>query len=182
MAVVTRTYSKAADFPYGLDSALLHDEIEAVIPTVTNIDTNGDVVTVYFSAAPDDPALAAVIAAYGLSLVKIEKIEAIDGRTRDLIAQGFTLGGIVFSLSASAQSTLLGLDLIRLELSVVYPIAYNSIDDKAVYSITNAIVAHDLFLAAVGTVRSWLDSGTALKDLVRAATTVAQVQAIVDNR
>jgi len=38
------------------------------------------------------------------------------------------------------------------------------------------------YLTAIGTVRYWRDTGTVLKEAVRACTTQAQVDAVVDNR
>jgi high-affinity nickel permease len=180
--MATRVYSKAATFPDGIDPGLLQHEIAAVIATITSITTAGDVVTIEFSAEPDDALLAAVIAAHGLALAKSDKTVAIDDKTRELIQQGFTFAGLVFSLSTSSQSTLLGLDALRNDPLLVYPINYNTLDDLDVYAIPDAATMHAFFLTAVGTVRAWLDSGTALKNLVRAAATVAAVNAIVDPR
>jgi outer membrane murein-binding lipoprotein Lpp len=39
-----------------------------------------------------------------------------------------------------------------------------------------------MYLAAVGTARTYLSGGTSLKNEVRAATTIDEVNAIIDNR
>ena len=177
-----RSYSKSADFPNGIWPDILQDEIFAVIPTVLSIDTSHSAVDIYFSAEPDDAILDGVIAAHGLSGTKGVKIDAIDARTRELVAEGFQFSGQTFSLSASAQSTLLGLNAVRDDPALTYPIIYNNLDDTGVLSITDSTMMRNFFLTALGTCRAKIDSGTSLKEQVHAATTVAQVNAIVDNR
>ncbi len=113
------------------------------------------------------------------------KHAAIDVRTEELIAAGFefpTGSGLWFSLSSHAQRNLQGLDQVRDLPEVIYPVAWNTLDDSAVLSIPDSATAHGFFLTAFAVYRAHLDSGTALKDQVRAATTVAEVDAVVDAR
>jgi hypothetical protein len=116
---------------------------------------------------------------------KEDKFAAIDARTDALCSLGFEFpaqSGQRFSLSPMSQLKLLGLDSLRNDVNLVYPIAYNTIDDNDLFSITDATMMHIFFLTAVGTYRAVIDAGTNLKTSVRAATTVAEVNAVQDTR
>lgn len=110
------------------------------------------------------------------------KFAAIDGRTSELIAQGFSYGGKVFSLSANAQQTYTGLYAVRNEVLVSYPVKVNTLDNLDNLLLTDAGAVTGFYLTAVGTYRARLDSGTALKDLVRVAVDLAAVAAVADTR
>ena len=118
--------------------------------------------------------------AHSLEEYKKFRYEEIDARSGELISMGYSYGGQTMSLSQNAQLNLLGLNASRDELT--YPVDYNNIDDTGVYSIQNATDMHNMYLTALGTKKAHLDSGTALKDQVRAAVNEAAVQLIVDNR
>lgn len=117
-----------------------------------------------------------------LPTVKDRKYKAIDSKTKQIISKGFLWEGEYHSLSDNAQRTLLGLDQLRNDPAMVYPVKVNSLDDTADAVLTNAAEVHAFFLAAMGTFRSIWDAGTALKDQVRAATTVDAVNAVKDAR
>jgi hypothetical protein len=118
-----------------------------------------------------------------LSIQKDIKIKSIDTRTGQLIGAGYTYASKQFSLSANAQRWLAGLkaglDLLQ---PSDYPLRINTIDDSDNYDIADENDAKALFGTALATVKSRLASGTALKDSVRAATTVAEVAAVEDTR
>jgi len=118
------------------------------------------------------------------SLVEAKKAKfaEVDARTDELIASGFTFASKQFSLSQNAQSRLMGINQVRDDENVVYPIKWNTIDDSDTYSIPDSATVLGFYLTAVGTYRTHVDSGTTLKDQVRAATTIAEVNAVVDNR
>jgi len=116
---------------------------------------------------------------------KPERIRKIDQRTNQLIDQGFEFppsSGVRFSLSMESQSKLLGMDSLRDDPLFQYPVVYNSVDDLDELSIPDSATIHSFFLIAVGTYRAHLDSGTALKAQIRAATTQAELDAVVDDR
>lgn len=115
-----------------------------------------------------------------LALAKQAKCKEIDTRTDELVGAGFTFGAKQFSLSLSAQLTLIGARLSKTDLT--YPVEWNTIDDGDKHSIANFGELDTFFLTALGTVRAHLDSGTSLKDQCRAATTIAELDAVVDNR
>ena len=120
-----------------------------------------------------------------LHLAKQAKITAIDQRTKALIDEGFEFpptSGQVFSLSASAQAVLLALEAARGDPLFAYPVIYNTKDESAIIQFDDSDGIHAFFVAAIGICRGHLDSGTALKNEVRAANTVAEVNTIVDPR
>jgi hypothetical protein len=134
-----------------------------------------------------DFAAAALVQASSqdfLDLAQLKELrwKQIDTRTNELIAQGFVFGGVVLSLSLTAQLRVEALDRVRNEVFVVYPIVWNSIDDSLAVSVANAAELHTLYLTALGTIRARVDSGSVLKEAVRAAVTKAEVDAVVDNR
>lgn len=106
----------------------------------------------------------------------------IDQRTEEKIGAGFSHNQKVFSLSSSAQTNILALDHTRNDPSMTYPIKYNTINDDDTYMVPDADDLHTMYLSAVGTKKHWLDTGTDLKDLIRAAVDYAGVQTVVDYR
>ncbi len=117
--------------------------------------------------------------------LKEQRFEEIDGRTGDLIEQGFEFppeSGLVFSLSREFQLMLSGLNQERDAPEVSYPIEWNTKDDSGKLSLTDASMVRSFYLTAMGTVLARRNSGTALKDQIRAASTVAEVDAVVDER
>jgi hypothetical protein len=117
-----------------------------------------------------------------LAVAKQRKFEAIDNRTSELIHEGFDFNGVTLSLSERAQIRIEGTDRARNDAAMVYPIVWNSLDDSVGVQLANATDVHNMYLTALGTLRARVDSGSVLKDQVRAAVTVAEVEAIVDNR
>lgn len=117
-----------------------------------------------------------------LPALKQAKFDAIDDRTEALIAEGFVYTGKRHSLSQNAQTTYTGLYAVRAEAALIYPVKVNTIDDADFSQLANAAEVQIFYLTAVGTYRAHLDSGTALKDTVRAATTAAAVAAVIDVR
>lgn len=106
----------------------------------------------------------------------------IDNRTEEKIKLGFTYANLVFSLSANAQTNILALDNTRNDVALSYPIGYSTKDDSEHYDVVDAADLHNMYLTALATKKAWVDSGTALKDAVRAAVDEQAVQAIIDNR
>jgi len=139
------------------------------------IDAYGDVVEMSQSEKDD-------VDGYNIDNLMSVKFRAIDNRTMELIDVGFIFDGYLFSLSTAAQSRLMGIDQIRNDVAVVYPIRWNSKDDMDVYEINDADEMHDFYLTAVGTYRVHVDNATNIKDQVRAAVTKADIDTVVDNR
>jgi len=119
---------------------------------------------------------------FTLEQARTVKCDSIDYRTRQLIGEGFTYSGKTFSLSDAAQLKMSGLNQVRSEAAITYPVKANTIDDQDVYAIPDAATFLAFYLEGVTTLRGHVDSGTELKDQARAAATVAEVEAVVDPR
>ena len=118
--------------------------------------------------------------AHWLPDVKQAKFKAIDAKTDAMVARGFTHQGVVYELYLEAQIRLLS--MLVLKDNLPYPILYNSKDDSTVLDLNGPNDVIGLAFAAIGSIKWILDSGTAQKSAVRAATTVEEVNAIVDPR
>jgi hypothetical protein len=106
----------------------------------------------------------------------------IDKRTGELILQGYVYSSKTFSLSETAQTNILALDNTRDDPALTYPITYNTIDDLDTYSVVDSTDLHNMYLTALATKKSHLDSGTVLKQQVRDAVDKAAVDLVIDNR
>lgn len=106
--------------------------------------------------------------------------ENIDTRTGELIAQGFTYDTKTFSMSSNAQNNLLGTFAAKDALD--YPFSWNVKDDSETYSIADITEMTTFFMTALATKKGHQDSGTVLKSLVTAATTIEELELIIDER
>lgn len=177
---------------WDIDVPRLAKEIGAAIPKPLKVVADGTTVTIDdgggFTPGEQttcDTVVADHIAAFDpLPEYKLEKQRAIDARTAELIFQGFTYGGKTLSLSISAQSYWTNLYQARNIMAAggLFPLTVNTLDDLDTYSVASVADAEGLYQTAVGTMTSRLASGTALKNQVRAATTKAEVDAVVDSR
>lgn len=136
--------------------------------------------------AAEETALDNAVADFvDLAGAKEDRYQDIDARTVELIEGGFEFppgSGQLFSLSDRAQRTITGAFSMRDQPEFSYPINWNTIDDAGVFEIAGAETLRLFGLSAAGTVKARKDSGTALKDLVRAAVNVAEVEAVEDLR
>jgi len=119
-----------------------------------------------------------------LALLKATRCEEVDARTRELIAAGFAHDGKVFSLSIQAQSYWTNMFLAREVLAAQggFPLRANTLDDSDADDIADADEVVSFYTSAVLTVKAHLGGGTALKDAIRAAASVEEVDTIVDER
>lgn len=145
-----------------------------------------DVVLTNAPDPTDQAAIDSVIAAHTplteLAKAKAAKYDRIDARTRALIERGFTFADKVFSLSLEAQAKIMGVNQVRDDPNVSYPIRWNTLDDEDYLDVADAAGMLAFYLTGVGTYRAHIDSGSALKAQVRAATTVEAVAAVTDER
>jgi hypothetical protein len=146
-------------------------EAQAVNPEIASVDPD-----------PSQEDIDVFNASQSLHRLKHAKMKAIDARTDELIAAGFTYADKSFSLSLAAQAKMMGTHQVKDDPALTYPINWNTINDDDVYAIANATDLNGFYLTGLGTYRTHVDGGTSLKDQVRAATTEAEVNAIVDNR
>lgn len=117
-----------------------------------------------------------------LQEAKQAKFEQIDKKTNEIIARGFTWDGVLLSLSLPAQTRLNGIYAMRDDPPGGYPVIWNSLDDNSFVTLNNAVDTTSMHDAAGDRLRTVVDSGTVIKEEVRQATTVAEVDAIVDPR
>lgn len=191
MATV-KTYSIANDTEHGqVRGNQLHAEIlsSASVTDFSGISTHGDVLDVMGAALANETALDAVVAAHCggclnnsctpcVDEYRVSKIEAIDNRTDELIAEGFDFNSKHFSLSLAAQTNWLGLAV--LQGALTWPVGITAGDDTT-YSL--ALADLPAFLAAgMGVIKQSIDTGRALKEAAIAATTIEGINAVVDNR
>lgn len=116
-----------------------------------------------------------------LDCLKAKRFAEVDARTDEIVAGGFTyLDGNRYSLSNEAQSRFLAMLVAKDFLT--YPILYNSIDDLRELSLANGDEVLNFVFTAMGAMRSYLDSGTTIKDALRNATTEDEINTIVDPR
>jgi hypothetical protein len=191
------TYPLTAFQDKAVNDMRLREEVKAVSGITTQLvfisrdpDQRAAVVFIFQKelSAGEKTLLDGVVAAHRgdqnhLPTLKKVRYQQIDFKTKSLIAKGFLFAGKVHSLSDNAQKTLLGLDQLRNDSMMTYPVKVNALNDadgSAVLADANDV--HAFFLTAIGTVRTHWDSGTVLKDAVRDATTVDAVKAIADNR
>ena len=176
----TYTYQSIELSPAELSSRVLASSIQTPLEYVSTL---ADSVTITFDgelSAPDLATLDGLLVTAALASSKRNKFDEIDARTEELIATGYVFAGKVFSLSANAQKYWIGL-VVGKDM-MTYPLAVNTLDDSSTYDIQDAATVVGMYATAMGTVKARLGSGTALKDLVRAATTIAEVDAVVDPR
>ena len=187
MALTEYQLSISTDFGGVFFPPSFQTAVETALPVAgfSRLMTAGDLVSLWFDPAlsgGDQTILDGVVAAHPLKKTKVDKIAAIDARTDQLIAAGFTYSGKVFSLSSSAQDKMIGSHQVKDDPALTYPIVWNNIDDTDSTSLADSAALNGFYLTALGTVRAHLDSGTALKDAVRAAADIAAVDAVVDSR
>lgn len=115
-----------------------------------------------------------------LEELKIQRRKEIDERTTELVADGFEFNGIIFSGSVESQSrimaSILAKDIIE------YPIKWMSKDDTTYLLITNVEMLTAFFATGLGTLKYKIDLGSNLKTAIEDATTIEEVNAIIDPR
>ena len=136
----------------------------------------------------DKIKLDAVVATHAgtgslLDTAKIPKKEFIDKKTEGLIARSyFIYDAKLFSISKTAQFNTHVMWTRRNEPGFSYPVVRATKDNLSTTSLADATAVEAFYDASESAVRAILDSGNALKTQVNAATTVEEVNAVVDNR
>lgn len=109
---------------------------------------------------------------------KSTKISEIDTKTQVLIMEGFQFDNNTFSLSLEAQKNWLALK--SLESMFTFPVEITTLDNKA-YLLQQSNL--DSFVGlGIQAVQGYLNSGRALKEQVCSASTLPEVDSIIDNR
>ena len=110
------------------------------------------------------------------------RIDEINVRTAELIAGGYTWATKQFPLSINGQINLNGLVNAAQLGMLTFPIDLNTLDDEDRHPIADVTEVYNIFGTALATKKGYLDSGTALKDLIMACSDEAAVALIIDNR
>lgn len=108
-----------------------------------------------------------------LSLLYV--IDRTDAKTAETIFEGFTYDGNLFSMSTSAQINWTNLFFIPDEM---FPLNVSTKNDETVYSL--ALANRQAFYGAALTHKNGaLQAGNALKAAAKAATTIAELEAVL---
>jgi hypothetical protein len=119
-----------------------------------------------------------------LEVRRLRMIGEINQRTRAIILDGYEWpagSGIFFSLSDTAQRNLADLDVNK-DVLVTYPWSLSTKDDLGMHPIKDSKELHDIYLTSIVKRGTAYVGGNALKELVRAAASHADLDVIVDDR
>ncbi len=112
---------------------------------------------------------------------KVARICCVDMKTQSLIATGFAYDGNTFSLSGSAQLNWTGLLAADASGLVDYPHTVTTQDDQE-YQIGSSTQLKLFIGSAMMAIEVPIATGRALKLALNAATTQAELDAVIDNR
>lgn len=113
------------------------------------------------------------------------RYQEIDARTNELILAGYEFppgSGLVFSASEDMQRTLIALYMSRNHPAISYPITWSTGDDQDQLDLVDADAIEGFYLTGLGHIRACKDSGTALKQQIKNAPSLAAVAAVADTR
>jgi len=173
----------------GVDSELLELELESdgTLPACTGITiTEGDPDEVCFCfesplSSPEQSHLNDILGAhigYDLETLKQRKRDEITAHTIDMVASGFQYDSTTFDLSHMARTTWIG--MYSLKHLITWPKDVGTLDGES-YSLEEANV--EAFMGiALGTYDAILTGERELKHAVNIATTVEELDAVIDNR
>jgi len=105
-------------------------------------------------------------------------VALVEERTLNRIRQGFWHNGLMFSMTANAQSDIIGLNSTRDILT--YPLAYSTIGGLEVYQVLDAAELNSMFLTALGTKQYHVDMGSVVIQSIRDAVNEVEIKAIID--
>jgi hypothetical protein len=119
-----------------------------------------------------------------IDTVRSRKLGEIDLKTNQIIAQGFTYDSVQFSLSLEAQSNFQGMKMAADAGLLTYPVEVSTKDNAngAKYDLADTSAVTAFYVAGVTAVQAALAGGRAFKIMVQQATTVAEIEAVIDNR
>jgi hypothetical protein len=162
----------------------LHIEIidSGHVADFEGLGVEGDILKIYGNSFVSESSLDSLISnheAVSFDDYKENKNNEIDKRTGELIGQGASFDGAVFSLSSNARWVWIGLKLSENEHT--FPVKISTIDSQR-YEITDLSHLDNFWLTVMGTVKTHYTSGGDLRDLVNLAIDKAGVDAVVDNR
>jgi hypothetical protein len=165
---------------------------------------NADIVTVIANAppelivkgeeTPDRPYYHRLTSGGGTSIgdytemtvllpLKVAKANEIDARTEELVGEGFVASnGKRFTIDDSSLTRYHVLYATRLHGSMVYPVVITTYDGQNAQALNNSGMLASFTEEAFLAFEAIIASGSALKQQLIAASTLAEVEAVVDNR
>jgi len=156
---------------YIIDSIIYSNNEVLISAQITDLQKN-EIINYYNNITESD----------WLDFYKSQKFELINEKTEYLISLGYTYNGLKFSLSEKAQTNILALYSTKDDNVLTFPISWNTIDDLQFFNITDSQTIANIYYTALATKKNCLESGTFLKNQIRLAQTVAEVDLINDNR
>jgi hypothetical protein len=166
----------------------LHDAIIAVCPILgvcSNKQGDPSAVRIDFDPAASDEQKAAaqtVVAAFDwfdFAGYQRAALAAIDARTAELLADGWTYAGKQFALDPASATIWLGVMVSAAALT--YPLEIGCVDHST-YNLTGTGDVQAWYAAGVTRMQTIQTGGVNLKAAIAAATTQAGVDAVIDNR
>lgn len=119
--------------------------------------------------------------AANLASSKVIRKQQVDDRTVELIREGFTWDAKLFSLSDRAQMNWADLKYSTDAGIVVPPVEISTMNDTG-YTLATTTDVADFYTVSYNTKQEHVSSGRGLKEQIDAATTQAELAAIVDTR
>jgi len=172
-----------------VDLEILIDQCdeETTIPDPASIAFSKDGNTLFLYFVDDltieqKQTLDLIISAHDPILVALKKqrVKEIDDRTTELVDEGFEFAGIIFNGSPESQSRIMAAYMAK--DFATYPIIWMSKDDTTYLEITDETMLTSFFLTGFGTLKYKIDLGSTLKINIQNATTVEDVNNIIDPR
>lgn len=178
---------------YDIAELTLARDIEAVILAKSfKIITVGSSCTIAFSESltpEEESTLNATVFAHrsigALEAAKQSKFDNVERRTQELIDQGFEFppeSGYLFPTDDDMKITLGALYAARDEPYIQYPVTWATMDREHSIDLLSASDVTAFYLTGLAYIRACKDSGMTVKAAIIAATTIAEVSAIVDPR
>lgn len=115
-----------------------------------------------------------------LAVAKKKRIAEVDAKTFQLVSAGFQHQALTFGLGLYAQINFLGLK--DRKGDPIFPLTTGNIDDTDTITLSNGTEADSFYEAAWDGVNVHRASGETIKGQIRAAATIADVEAVADNR
>jgi len=184
-----KTYTISTILSGSLNLNKLNDEIEnsGTVSDFQNISNNKktDEIEIFGASILDLPALDLIIenhSAFDLSELKESRYDEIDAKTVEIISAGFVFDGQTFSLSAQAQNNWTNIKAQKDVFNAMgmFPIQVST-KDSDVYFLQYADV-DSFWGAGMVAVKTPYNIGGNLKKLIFDATTIEEVNLVIDNR
>ena len=157
------------------------EAVEGQAANSGNSEGSGGGLTSWFGSSEPEPEPRSVTLDAGTP-IRVRTTNALS--TKDVTTGEGFVGSTAkrFRIDDASLIRYIGLWVTRNDPSATYPVLINTYENDDVQTLASAAAVNQFFLEAFGAVRGFSDSGTALKQQIIAATTRAQLDAIVDPR